>query len=292
MTDKVPRTETRAADGGADQPAIPDVRDVSKDDSVGGVNLASARVLLVIAALVVWEAVSYYGVVDPFFISSPSGVVERFGEWVASGKFFTDARATLTVILSGWVVSAIVGTFLGFVVASSRYIDDIAAPFIDALLAAPRVALAPLFILWLGIGFASKFGLILVENIIIGLIAAASAAKSVDRELILVGRTLGAGPWTRATKIILPWSLPLVFGGLRLALAYAFAGGVLVELIGSTEGLGNFMARAEGTLDTDGVITAILVVVLLASIANWLLRVAEKRLLRWRPADPGLLGSP
>lgn len=289
MSDNLPRRGS-AVDNVSGEPTTSDPRERRRSN--GSVGLGIARMASVVVALILWEAVAHFEIVDPFFISSPSGVADRFSAWVASGEFFTDARATLTVILSGWAVSAVVGTLLGFVVAASRYIDDISAPFIDALLAAPRVALAPLFILWLGIGFASKFGLILVENIIIGLIAAASAAKSVDRDLVLVGRTLGAGPVTLATKIILPWSLPLVFGGLRLALAYAFAGGVLVELIGSTEGLGHFMARSEGTLDTDGVITAILVVVLLASIANWLLRVAEKHLLRWRPPDVGIVASP
>lgn len=247
---------------------------------------ALAQTGLVIGFLIAWESIVRLGFVDAFFISSPTAVTSRFARWVNEGGFVVDAWASLQVILAGWLVAAFVGTIVGFVLASSKWLNDIASPFVDALLATPRVALAPLMILWFGIGFGSKFALILVENIVIAMIVATSAARGADRDLVTLARSLGATRLGVARRIVLPWSFPGLFGGLRLGLAYAFAGGILAELLASSQGLGNFMARSAGRLDTAGVVAALVAVVVIAFGSNALLHRLEVWVLRgWGEPD-------
>lgn len=242
-----------------------------------------ARVTVAVALLIAWETASRTELVDPFFVSSPTGVVARFLAWVESGRFFTDLRTTMFVVATGWVLAGLIGNLIGFAIGLSSRVHRFAAPFVDAFNATPRIALVPLFILWLGIGYASHLALILSVNVVIGIIAASSAAQSVDEDLVTLARTLGASRASAVAKVILPWSIPGVFAGLRIGLAYAFAGAAVAEMLGSRQGIGNFIARSSNVLDVAGVLSAVLVLVLLAALSNAALRLLEDHLLRWRP---------
>lgn len=249
--------------------------------------VTTLRLLLLTFMIIGWEFVAVREIIDPFFISSPTAVVERLASWIEDGRLWRDIYATLLVAGSGWVLSALIGTALGFLLAAWRVMDEITAPFVDALNAMPRIALAPLFILWFGIGFSSKLALIFSVNILIHLIAAVGAAKSVDPDLLTLARTMGAKGLRLAREVTLPWSVPFLMVALRLGMAYALSGAILGELLASRVGLGNLIARSAGILDTSGVIAALLVVVVVAFGLNVGLRKLESRLLRWRPQGLG-----
>lgn len=239
------------------------------------------RLSLIAIGLVSWEVAGRVGMVDSFFVSSPLEVAERTREWLSSDRFALDVRTTLRVVSIGWVTAGLLGTAIGFALALNPRAHRLVRPFVDAFNATPRIALVPLFILWLGIGFASHLALILSVNIVVMIIATTSAAVSVDRDLLALVRSLGGNRRDIVSKVILPWSSPGVFAGLRIGLGYALAGGVVAEMLGSRQGIGNFIARASNVLDIAGVMSGVIVVLFFAVLGNIGLRAIENRMLAW-----------
>ena len=156
-----------------------------------------------------------------------------------------------------------------------------------ALNSLPRVALAPLFILWFGIGLTSKVVLAFSLVVFILLVNTHAGARNVDQDLVIITRLLGATRRQLTMKVILPASIPWIFAGLRLGLAYALIGAVVGEVIVAQAGLGFLIASAAGVFNTTGVFSALIILMLIAMLLSEVMKVAERKLLRWRPQIPG-----
>jgi NitT/TauT family transport system permease protein len=150
------------------------------------------------------------------------------------------------------------------------------------------VALIPLAILWFGIGVTSKVILAFSLVVFILLVNTYAGAKNVDQDLVIIARLLGANRRQLTAKVILPSSIPWIFAGLRLGLAYALIGAVVGEVIVATAGLGFLISHAAGVFNTTGVFSALIILMVIAMLLNELMKAAERKLLRWRPQIPGI----
>jgi NitT/TauT family transport system permease protein len=241
----------------------------------------SLRLLLLAAVLCPWELLSRSGTLEPLFFSRPSAIVNFLWEYVSSGDIWTHAVATLMATALGFLVGAAAGLPVGLAVGRWSLVERVLAPLIAGLNAMPRVALAPLFVLWFGIGLTSKVMLAGSLVFFIVLVSAEAGVRSVDGELLRMGRSLGAGETMQFKKVVLPSAIPSIFAGLRLGIVYSLLGVVLAEMIGATSGLGQQLALFAGTYQTAGVFALLIVLAALGVSLNSITLSIERRLLRW-----------
>lgn len=235
-----------------------------------------------------WESATRSGAINPFWVSSPGLIVLDLWKSFASGSVFVHIAITLYEAFLGFAAGAVVGIGSGFALARWDPLARVLDPYVTALNSLPRVALAPLFILWFGIGVTSKVILAFSLVVFILLVNTYAGAKNVDQDLVIISRLLGATRRQLTVKVILPSSIPWIFAGLRLGLAYALIGAVVGEVIVAQAGLGFLIAHAAGVFNTTGVFSALIILMVIAMALNELMKATERKLLRWRPQIPGV----
>jgi NitT/TauT family transport system permease protein len=240
------------------------------------------QVAVGIAALAWWEGLVSLKLLDPFFVSRPTEIVRRVGSWVAGGSLWGHLAVTLEESLLGLVVGAALGIVVGFALARSPLTAAVLDPYIRMLNAIPRVVLAPLFLLWFGLGIWSKVALAVTLVFFVMFFNTYQGVRDASRVLIDNVRMLGANERQLVRHVLVPSALTWIFSSLHTSLGFAVVGAVVGEYLGSTRGLGYVISQAEGTFDTTGVfagMTVLGVVVLIVSAAVTRL---ERWLLRWK----------
>jgi len=195
------------------------------------------RVALVAVFLALWEIAADRWI-DITFISRPSDIVSRLGDWVGDGTLWTNTWITVQEIVYGFSLGAAAGVLVGFVLASLNFLYRVLDPFMMALYAIPKVALAPLFIVWFGIGMHMKVLLAAATVFFLVFVNTAAGVREVDRGLVDAVRLMGGNRWHVVRKVVLPSSMTGVLTGLKVAVPYALIGAVIGELVASNRGLG------------------------------------------------------
>jgi NitT/TauT family transport system permease protein len=238
--------------------------------------LAAVAVLLA-----VWEAAGRAGMLNPMYAPSPSRVAAALVDLFADGRIWPHLEATFTAALGGLALGVAAGVLLGVVAALVRLIAELIEPVMSVLNAIPRVILAPLFVIWLGIGLASKVALSFILVAVLIFFTVFSGIRQVDRKLVERVVTLGGSRWSLVRHVYLPSVATWVLSNLKIAVGFAFTGACVGEFVAATRGLGYLLSFAQSTYNAAlmfALILLILVVVLLIfAIAGRL----EKHLLRW-----------
>lgn len=241
------------------------------------------RALLLVVFFGVWELLSGR-MIDPFWFSQPSAVAVQLADWVADGSIVIHLRATLTATLMGFVLGASAGMLVGFFLGVSTFAGEVFRPFLTALYSVPRIALAPLFILWFGIGLTSKVMFSSVIVFFLVFFSTFDAVQNVGHELMDIVKVMGASRTEILLKVLVPASLTTVFLGLRVSVPYALVGAVVGEIVASNRGLGYLLNRASGNFDTTGVFASIFVMMLIATALYAVVEAIQKPVLRWKTA--------
>ncbi len=234
--------------------------------------LYTGRLLILLAFAGLWWIAVHYKWLDKFFVSSPDDVV-RFLISSFTKEIIPNARNTLFATLIAFVLSGICGVLAGLILFELPRMKRLVDPFLTALNSMPRIALAPIFILWFGIEVTSKVALAFSLGFFIVLLSTYAGIRNVDPILMRLSRSLGCTPWQQFTKIMLPWAVPSVFAGLKLALIYSFLGVVTSEMLASKIGLGQLIMYYSGLLRMDAVLAILLVMavtaVVLTMLGDW-----------------------
>ncbi|GAA2853991.1 ABC transporter permease [Actinoplanes cyaneus] len=248
--------------------------------------LWSVRLVFVVVWLGSWELAATHWI-DPFFYSKPSAIGERLAGWFTTGTAFgsvwTQLLVTLEEAVLGFVIGAVAGVVLGILLGRARFVAEVAAPFIKAANAVPRIVLASLFIIWFGLGLTSKVATAVVLVFFAVFFNAFQGAREVDRNLVDNARILGASRRQVLTSIVVPSATSWIFASLHAAFGFALIGAVVGEYAGADKGLGLLIANAQGTFDAAGIYAGMIIITVVALLAEWLLTLLENRLLRWRP---------
>ena len=232
--------------------------------------------------LLLWEGLSRFGFIDPFYLPPPSKVAVVLVSLFADGEIWPHLQATFTAAILGLVAGLIVGIVLGFAAALVPILAELLEPVMILLNAIPRVILAPLFVIWLGIDLASKVALALILVAVLIFFAVYSGIKEVDPRLVERVRTLGGGRGVLIREVYVPSVTTWVLGSLKVGVGFAFTGAVVGEFVASSRGLGYLLQFAQSTYNaalTLALIFLIMAFVLLLFAASERL---ERRLLRWR----------
>lgn len=243
--------------------------------------MALQQAAFLLAVLLLWEVTGAY-LVDPFWSSRPSLIAERLWLLIGNGDLAWHVTATVTEAGLGLAVGSVTGVILGLLMARFSHAARIAEPLFMGLYSLPRVALAPLFILWFGIGLLSKVMMSFSMVVFIFVLNVLEGVRSLERDPIDLMRTMRASPLYIARRVLLPAVLPWIIASFRIGVGLALIGAVVGELIGSNRGLGWYIERSAGQLDTTGVFTGIVTLIAIAMLANGLIALASRLLTVWR----------
>ncbi len=247
--------------------------------------------LLFIAALIgLWELVVVQFDVPAFIVPTPSQVAVALYRGIASDLYTTHLYVTLNETLLGFVLGCALAFASGSVIAMSRTVEYYFYPLIVMFQAVPKVALAPLIVVWFGVGVSSKVvsaALVaffpLMVNTIVGL-------RSAEEDRVNLMRSLAASRWQIFRMLQLPSALPYLFAGLEVALIFALIGAIVAELIGAEKGLGMLTQSMTFSMDTAGQFSILFVLAILGLVLNGLLRLVRRQVLFWdRSHDAGVL---
>ena len=245
--------------------------------------MRGTQLLLTIAVLGAWELSVRAGIVDEFFFPLPTDILQTVWVWVSSGFVFPHLWVTMQEAILAFLVGAAVGLLLGFVLARVRFLERLLDPFLQMFNALPRVVLAPIFLLWFGLGIWSKvaFGFTLVFFIVF--FNTLEGVKSVDRVLVDNARMLGASEKQLLRHVFIPSALTWIFSSLHISVGFAITGAVVGEYLGASAGVGYAIAQAQGVFDTKGVFAGMFILMIVVLIIDLLVNRLERHLLRWRP---------
>ena len=220
---------------------------------------AVARVVVLAALLAVWQFAP--SPVLRFWVSGPVDIVVRLWSWVLDGSLWENLEATLAAMALGYAIGTATGVGLGLVFGFLPRLHRVLSPYISALYALPKIALAPLFVILFGIGIESKVALVAITVFFLVLTATLDGVRNVDRDLVRALSLMGATRGEVIGKALVPAALPWIFTGMRIAVRYAFSNTLLAELIASNRGIGFLIEYYSGTFDAAGAYAAILVLV-------------------------------
>lgn len=243
------------------------------------------QLILTATVLGLWEIFGRAGVIDTFFFSLPSAIGESIWVWISTGFIFPHLWITLQEALYAFIIGTALGLILGFLLARVRFLERLFEPFVQMFNALPRVVLAPIFLLWFGLGIESKvaFGVTLVFFIVFFNVL--QGVKSVDRVLLDNARMLGATERHLIQHVVLPSALTWIFSSLHISVGFAIVGAVVGEYLGAAGGVGYVIAQAQGVFDTQGVFAGMFILMIVVLIVDLGVNRLEKYLLRWRPVQ-------
>ncbi|MFQ5683966.1 MAG: ABC transporter permease [Candidatus Binatia bacterium] len=233
-----------------------------------------------------------FPLIDDYWVSTPSKIAEQFWEITRSGEIFIHFKGTMLNTVIGYVFGAAIGISIGFLLAEFETIAKVLEPYIMAFNGVPRIAYAPLFIVWFGIDIESKVILVMTIVFFLTFINTYSGIRGVNPDLINIARIMGATKLQIMRKVVLPGASPWIISGLKVSVPFSLVGAIVGEFIAASSGLGFLLQLYMNLYNTTGVILVILILMFVVMILNILLNWMESYVLRWRPTTSGTQEGP
>ena len=246
----------------------------------GRLNIVVLQLSILVVLLLSWQ----FAVTDatlPYF-SRPNLVAARLYDLLSHHDIYRHMYVTLVEISAGYALGSAFGLTLGFILGRSQFLSAALQPYIIGLYSIPKIALAPVFIVWLGLGIASKIAVVFVASFFLVFFNTYAGLLAVNEELVRLARLMGASWPQTLWRVIVPAAAPQIFLGLRTAVPYAVIGAVIGEYIGANEGLGYFILYASQTYDAPSLFAGIIILVGIVFAVNFGLNRLEGRVIRWR----------
>ena len=236
----------------------------------------------ILCLLAIWELICQSGVVSSLFLPAPSAIINALLEMIADGEIGVSLAASLYRILAGFFVGSLIGLAVGLVTGTSALMDKIGTPIVNAIYPIPKIALLPLFILWLGIGELSKVTIIALGVFFPVAMNTYSGVKNVDTLLLKVAASFNASWWMTMKSVVLPNALPIIFAGLRLAAGTSLLLLVAAEMIAAQVGIGALILHYGDLMITDKLMAGVIVLSLLGLVFNLILQFVERKAIPWK----------
>ena len=239
------------------------------------------RLGLFLGLMIAWEAASHVWFA-PEFGGRPSTFIGRFFSSVVEGQLLYHTYVTASEMLTGLVLGTACAIVAALLLGSSGRLGDLFRPYFVGLYALPKITVAPLLILWLGIGFGSKVALVWLSSFLFIFFALDAGLRNPPRKQIEQAKVMGATAFQIAIKVLLPSSMVWVFNGLKVAVPYSLLAALASEMVASTKGVGFLILQASQVADTNGVFAYLIMVVLLTLLINTALGQFKRWALRWQ----------
>lgn len=250
------------------------------------INTTFGRALLQAGAvallLLIWELGVRIGWISDFLFGAPSGVYAVFMRMARTGELLSDTSYTLFEAILGFVIGTIFGSIAGLALWYSIFVARLVEPFIVAINSVPKIALAPIIILWFGTGLVSKVALAVSLTAIVALIAAYQAAKDADIDLQSLLVSMGATKHQIFYKAVVPSTIPSIIATFRINIGFGLVGAVVGEFISSQRGLGHLIYTASSFYDLNTVWVGLFVLMLVGFVLYYVIDVVERLLIPWK----------
>jgi NitT/TauT family transport system permease protein len=233
--------------------------------------------------LIVWHLVASARLMPPLFLPGPVDIVEAFGQLFRQGQIWNDIWVSVQEVIYGYGLAVVVGLPLGLLMGWYRRFNYALDPFISFFYSAPRIALLPLLIIWLGIGIWSKIAVIFLGAFFPIVINTVAGVRNLDPALIKAARSFGASDAQIFRTLALPGSVPFILAGLRLGVGHALIGVVAGELLAAQAGVGLMMAKAGATFQTAKVFAGLIMIAGTGLLITGILQRIERRFQAWKP---------
>lgn len=278
-------------------PAAPPVEvldpDAARDARRHHLVVNTLRALVLVVTVGGWELLARTGVIDPFFFSYPSEIVEQVWIWAhegtQAGPLWQQVAVTVEEAFLGFLIGVTLGVVLGVALGRVRILSEVCGPYIKVMNSIPRIVLGSILIVWLGLGIASKVALAVVLVFFAVFFNAFQGTREVDRNLVANARILGASKSQVTRQVVLPSAFTWIIASMHTSFGFALIGAIVGEFLGARKGLGLLISTAQGTFNPGGIFAAMLIIAVVALIAEYFIGLLEKRLLSWRP--PQLSGA-
>lgn len=240
------------------------------------------QVLLLFALLCLWELAVDFALIKEVFVSKPSAIFGALVKDTLEGHVLIDLAITVYETLLGFIISSVFGILAGIGLNQSPTVNSVLRPFITAVNNLPRLALAPLFVLWFGLGTTSRVALIISLVFFVVMLNTLAGLQNANRDHLLLAKTLGATPRQQFEKFVLPSAIPTIFAGLQIGLTYSFLTAVVGEMLTGALGLGARLQITLTTYQTDKFFAALILLAIVATVMSGAMRAIERRMLHWR----------
>lgn len=255
----------------------------SRDRKTSFVGLTLMRLGFLVGVVSLWWMAVRMDLIDATLAKTPAQVWDAFAASLRAGDVLPALRATVFATILGFVLASAVGIVIGAALALLPTVSRVLDPFLDAMNAMPRVALAPVFIIYFGIGTSAKVALAFSIVVFVMIFSTRAGIRAADPEVMRLSVMLDASKLQLFWKVLLPVSVPSIFAGLRLGLVYSFLGVVTSEIIASEEGIGTLIMKYAGAFEMEGVYAFLILLAVVASLLNAAMALLENRILRWQP---------
>jgi NitT/TauT family transport system permease protein len=250
-----------------------------------------AQVVVLILVFGGWQLFTSLKIVDPFFFGQPSGIVRTAWQWVQhgtnQGSIWLQIYTTMEEAVFGFFIGVAAGVVVGVLLGQFRFLSDVLSPYIKAVNALPRIVLGALFVIVLGLGISSKIVLAAFLVFFVVFFNAYQGVREVDGNLVNNARILGASRMQVIRNVVLPSAMTWIIASLHVAFGFAVIGAIVGEVLGAQHGLGVLITDSQNNFNTDGIFAGMIIIGLIALIAEWLISLLERRLLAWRPQMSG-----
>jgi NitT/TauT family transport system permease protein len=246
---------------------------------------AALQALAVIGFFALWEIGVRAGWISAFLVGSPFGIFTIALKMIVSGDLLSDTWYTLFEAILGFVIGTIVGSLLGLALWYSAFVARLVEPFIVAINSVPKIALAPIVVLWFGTGLVSKVALSVSLTAIVALIAAYQAAKDADVDLQSLLISMGADKHQVFFKAVVPSTLPSIIATFRINIGFGLVGAVVGEFISSQRGLGHLIYTASSLYDLNTVWVGLFTLMIMGFVLYYVIDIIERTSLPWKQAN-------
>jgi NitT/TauT family transport system permease protein len=240
--------------------------------------------LVFVAFVAFWEWAVRAWQLPPFLVPAPSAVAAALAAGLASQLYLAHFWVTMSEALAGFLIAAAAGIVTGAVIAQFRLVEQTLYPYLVALQTLPKIAIAPLIIVWFGFGITSKIVIAAMVSFFPVLVNVIVGLKTVDKGKLDLMRSLNASRWQTFRMVKLPNALPFVFAGLDVAIVFSVLGAIVGEFVGAQRGLGNLILQFNFSLDIAGVFAVLILLSVLGVSLHLLMQALQRRLVFW--AEP------
>jgi NitT/TauT family transport system permease protein len=246
---------------------------------------AALQTAAVIGFFALWEIGVRFGFISGFLVGSPSGIFALAFKMIGSGELLSDTWYTLFEAILGFVIGTVCGSLLGMALWYSVFVARLVEPFIVAINSVPKIALAPIVILWFGTGLVSKVALSVSLTAIVALIAAYQAAKDADVDLQSLLISMGASKHQVFYKAVVPSTLPSIIATFRINVGFGLVGAVVGEFISSQRGLGHMIYTASSLYDLNSVWVGLFTLMIVGFVLYYVIDMIERASLPWKQSN-------
>lgn len=247
------------------------------------------RVAVAVVSLATWEVAVRQQWIDAFFFSQPSAIYEQLLVWLregtAQGPLWSELLVTMEETVLGFLIGSVLGIICGIALGRNKLLADVFSIYIKVANAIPRVVLGSIFIIMFGLGMGSKVALAVVMVFFVVFGNAFQGVREADKNLIANAYILGATKRQVTFSVVFPSALSWILASLHVSFGFALVGAVVGEFLGARHGIGLLISTAQGTFNAAGVFAAMIVLAVVALLAEYLLTAIENKLLKWRPAQ-------